>query len=131
MKYCHTLVKYKQLFKGEPSFQIVSSLKFNQIGKKTMKFCAISYSTSFQGASKGGLHMECKTCLCLVVLLNAKHSLGSHAKGDQQASSSQRDVELKANFTMAWLKRSVFIPTHLSPLESLFTHTKENKIPKI
>jgi len=38
MKYCHTLVKYNQLCKGKPSFQIVSSLKFNKIGKKIIKF---------------------------------------------------------------------------------------------
>lgn len=72
MKSCHTLVKCKQLFKGKPSFQIGSSVRFNRIKKKIIKFGTISFSSSLQERAEEGCTWNAKGAWCLLVLRECK-----------------------------------------------------------
>lgn len=127
MKYCHTLVKHNQLFKGKPSFRIASSLKLNEIGKKIIKFCAISRSTSFRGASKGGLHVECESCPVSGRAGNAKRSLGSFkARSRGAVFPKSRGITGKCYECMAETLNGYF-SSFLSLRKSPVPHTEENK----
>lgn len=127
MMYCHTLVKYNQLFKGTPSFHIVSSLKFNEIGKKIIKFCAISHSTSFWGVSKGGLHMECKSRLASGHAVNTKRSLGSVQAWPRGTIFPKRCGITGKCYDCTAETLNVYFSSFLSLRKSLFPHTEENK----
>lgn len=128
MKYCHTLVKYNQLFKGKPSFQIASSLKFNKIGKKIIKFRAISCCTSFQGVSKGGLHTECKSCLVSGRAVN-EWAQAALCKAWSRGTIFPKRLGITGKCYDCMAETlNVYLNSFLSLRKSLFLHTKENKV---